>query len=143
MSVTLHWDGLADFKIDLKKLPANLAHDADPIVDAAANGAVTDIKRGYPRRSGNLQDHVFVSRLDKGKDTAARIVKNTAPLAFIFENGTQARHYFTAKRGVIHATGKMPPGHVFIPAVIKRRRAMNVQLKELLERHGLVVTGEA
>jgi hypothetical protein len=143
MSVTLHWDGLAEFKVDLEQLPESLAVDADAIVDAAANGAVSDIKKGYPRRSGSLQDHVFVSRLDKGKFTSARLVKNTAPLAFIFERGTRARHYFTKQKGVLHATGMMPPGNVFIPAVIKRRRAMNVQLKALLERHGLVVLGEA
>ena len=141
MSVTLQWDGLDAFKVELEKLPVNLTAEADPIVDAAANGAVGDIKRGYPRRTGNLQDHVFVSRLEKGKTTAARIVKNTAPLAFIFENGTQARHYFTVN-GKKHETGRMPPGHVFIPAVIKRRRAMNFELKALLEKHGLVVTGD-
>lgn len=141
MSVTLHWDGLEEFKANLDQLPDRLTAEADQMVDAAANGAVADIKKGYPRRTGNLQGHVFVSRLDKGKTTAARIVKNTAPLAFIFEHGTQARHYITIN-GKKHETGKMPPGHVFVPAVIRRRRAMNVELKALLQKHGLVVSGD-
>jgi hypothetical protein len=143
MSVTMHWDGLEAFKAELSQMPKAVVEEADPIVKGAADGASADIKKGYPFRSGNLRNHVFVSRLDKGKDFAGYIVKNTAPLAFIFENGTQARHYFTKQRGVLHATGRMPPGHVFVPAVIKRRRAMYARLKELLVKHGLVVSGDA
>jgi hypothetical protein len=79
-----------------------------------------------------------VSHQDKGRFSAGAIVKNTAKHAWIFENGTQARHNdLGANRG------SMPPGHVFIPAVIKRRRIMYQQLRALLERHGLKVSGDA
>jgi len=138
MSVTLKWDGLDEFKADLEKLPEGLTTDSDPIVSSAANGAAADIRAGYPTRTGNLKKNVFVSRLDKGKDFRGYIVKNTAPHAFIFENGTQARHTaIGANRGA------MPPGHVFVPAVIRRRRQMYEQLKALLVRYGLVVSGDA
>lgn len=137
MSVVLHWDGLDEFTADLEKMPESLATDADPIAADAANGAAGDIRTGYPVRTGNLRKNVFVSRLNKGKDFAGYIVKNPAPHAFIFENGTQARHTSIGAN-----RGSMPPGHVFVPAVIKRRRAMYVQLKALLVRYGLVVSGE-
>lgn len=138
MSVTLKWDGLEAFKAELDKLPEDLTTDADPIVHTAADSAAEDIKAAYPVRTGNLRNHVYVSQRDKGKDTSVWMVKNTAKHAFIFENGTQARHTsIGANRGA------MPPGHVFIPAVIKRRRQMYQRLKDLLARKGLVVTGDA
>jgi hypothetical protein len=138
MSVTLHWDGLSEFRADLEHLPEGLTTDSDPIVASAANGAAADIRAGYPKRTGNLKKNVFVSRLDKGKDFAGYIVKNPAPHAFIFENGTQARHTAIGAN-----RGSMPPGHVFVPAVIRRRRAMYLQLKALLVTYGLVVSGDA
>lgn len=142
MSVSLHWDGLDAFEADLEHMPEGLATDAQPITESAANSAAAEAKANYPFRSGNLRNHVFVSRYDKGKLSNGYIVKNTAKLAWIFEKGTEARHYFTKQRGVIHATGKMPPGRVFVPAMQKWRRKMNVQLKGLLEKYGLVVSGE-
>jgi Bacteriophage HK97-gp10, putative tail-component len=138
MSVTLKWDGLDEFKADLERLPEGLTTESDPIVATAAHEAASEIRAAYPTRTGNLKKNVFVSRLDKGKDFVGYIVKNSAPHAFIFENGTQARHTsIGANRGA------MPPGHVFVPAVIRRRRQMYEQLKALLVRHGLVVSGDA
>jgi hypothetical protein len=142
MSVTLHWSGLDDFKVNLAALPDTLGAEADPIVDAAANAAAAEIRAGYPGTAASLAGHVFVSRLDKGKTTSARLVKNTSPLAFIFENGTQVRHYVSV-HGKPHLTGRMPPLHVFVPPIIKHRRAMYVELKALLERNGLIVIGDA
>jgi hypothetical protein len=40
-------------------------------------------------------------------------------------------------------TGRMPPGNIFIPAVVRRRREMYEQLKAMLTRHGLEVSGNA
>jgi hypothetical protein len=37
----------------------------------------------------------------------------------------------------------MPPGNIFIPAVMRARRLMYQQLKALLVRHGLIAQGEA
>ncbi len=128
----------ADLKATLKTLPTDLAGEASHIVEAAANAAAADIKEGYPVRTGNLRDHVYVSHQDKGRLIVGAVVKNTAKHAYIFENGTQARHTdLGANRG------SMPPGHVFVPAVIKRRRLMNEQLRELAVRKGLTVTGDA
>ena len=142
MSVTLHWSGLDEFKVNLSKLPDTLGAASEVIVDRAATNAAADIRQGYPATAESLSSHVFISTIDKGKTTKARIVKNTSPLAFIFENGTQARHYFSKGRRAIHLTGRMPPSHVFVPRIIKYRKIMYGELKSMLVAQGLVVTGE-
>jgi len=64
-------------------------------------------------------------------------VQNTAKHAWLFENGTQARHTdLGANRG------SMPPGHVFIPIIIRRRRVMFEVLRRVLTEHGLLASGE-
>ena len=66
------------------------------------------------------------------------VVTNTSPHAWMFENGTQVRHTrIGANRGA------MPPGHVFIPEAERQRRQMFGAFKDMLEREGLVVTGDA
>jgi len=138
MPVTLRWDGLDAFKADLKKLPDNVTTEADPIVQRSAKEAAAEIKAAYPVRTGTLRNRVFVSRVDKGKHFAGAIVKNTAPHAHLYELGTQARHTdIGANRG------SMPAGHVFVPRIIRHRRAMYVKLKALLVKYGAVVSGDA
>lgn len=133
----LVFNGLAELRAELRQLPAELAGEAGEIVSGAAEGAKNDIVEAYPERTGNLRSRVTVSRTaGSGLYGVAAIVKNTAKHAWIFENGTQARHTdIGANRGA------MPAGHVFIPAVIRRRRQMYERLKGLLTKHGLVVSG--
>jgi hypothetical protein len=133
------WEGFDEFRTALRNLPADLTGEAGHIVEATANGAAVDIKRGYAahRRSGNLQSGVTVTHVDKGKFSAGAIVKNTAKHANIFEVGTQARHTAIGAN-----RGSMPPGHVFVPVVVRARRRMFAQLKDMLVRHGLVVSGD-
>jgi len=131
------WNGLEEFKAALRALPAELTDEASGIVEANANAVVAEIQAGYPVRTGDLRDHVAVTFTTSHYATGA-VVKNTSKLAYIFENGTQARHN---KLGANR--GSMPPGHVFIPAIIRRRRVMYEQLADLLTRHGLQVSGVA
>lgn len=136
----LVFNGLAELKAALRALPEELTGEASNIVDGTVNGAAVEIRSGYAKhsRSGRLQGGVIVTRVDRGKFTAGAIVKNTAKHAAIFENGTQARHTdLGANRG------SMPPGHVFVPVVIRRRRSMYQSLKDLLVRKGLQVSGDA
>jgi hypothetical protein len=134
----LVWDGLAELRAQLRSLPRELAGEASDIVTGAADGAKSDIVAAYPERTGNLRDHVIVSKAPAGIYGAGAVVKSTAKHAWMFENGTQARHTALGAN-----RGSMPPGHVFIPAVIRRRRAMYADLKALLVRHGLRVSGDA
>jgi hypothetical protein len=134
----LRFDGLAELRAALRELPSDLTSEASHIVEGAANSAAADIKPAYPVRTGHLRDGLTVTHFDQGKFSTGAIVKNTAPHAFMFENGTQVRHTdIGANRG------SMPPGHVFIPRVIRARRRMYEELKALLVRSGLQVSGDA
>lgn len=131
------FSGLDELRAALRTLPADLTGEASHIVEAHANAAAADIKAGYPGRTGDLRDHVEVTFSTSGTSTGA-VIRNTSKHAWLFENGTQARHTAIGAN-----RGSMPPGHVFIPAVVRRRRAMYGQLQDLLERHGLIVSGTA
>lgn len=140
MSVSLRWDGLEELRAALRQLPEELAGEARHIVEAKANQAAADAKQGYSAhtRSGHLQAGLTVTHYENGKLSAGAIVKNAAKHAFIFEYGTQARHTAIGAN-----RGSMPPGHVFVPPMQRRRREMYEQLKDLLVRKGLLVSGDA
>lgn len=136
--------GLEALKEALRTLPAELAAEASREVEGAANGAAVAIRTIYGQHvaTGHLQRDVTVEHLSAGQFGAGSIVKANGRIAWLFENGSQARHYITL-RGNRHELGKMPPAHVFIPTMIRARAAMYEKLADLLERHGLVVTGKA
>lgn len=140
--VRLVFNGLAELKAALLHLPADLTGEATHLVDGIANGAAADLKAAYPERTGHLRAGVSVTHVDRGTFSAGAIVKSTAPHAWLFDNGSQARHYIT-KNGKTHVTGAMPPTHVFVKTLVEARRRMWEQLRGLLERHGLVVSGDA
>jgi hypothetical protein len=140
VSASVRWSGLDELKAQLRTMPEELTDEGGQIAEDEANGAADDIRQGYQRhvRSGRLARGVRVTHFARGKFSAGAIVKSAAPHAWIFENGTQARHTAIGAN-----RGSMPPGHVFVPAVVRRRRRMYERLKELLTRRGLVVTGDA
>lgn len=135
----LKFDGLDELREQLRKLPQELAAEASGIVLTVAYAAAAEMRAGYEahRVSGELAEGVTVTRFDAGKVAAGVIVKNRSKLAFIFENGTQTRQTALGAN-----RGSMPPGHVFVPAITKARRSMYAKLKDLLARHGLVVSGD-
>lgn len=136
----LRFEGLDELRAELRRLPADLVGEASNIIEATANAAAVEIRSAYAphSKSGHLQSGVIVTHQDAGKWSAGAIVKSSSPHAYIFEHGTRARHTdLGANRGA------MPAGNVFIPAVVKARRSMYQRLKDMLERHGLIVTGEA
>jgi hypothetical protein len=136
--------GVAELRAALQALPAELAGEAGHLVEAAANGAALEVRRAYGahRVTGNLQEHVLVNTRAAGPLGVNYQVKSSARHAWLFEYGTQARHYVTVK-GRRHVTGRMPPANLFVPIAIRARRAMAATLVDLLERHGLTVTGTA
>ncbi len=143
MSVHFKIEGLDALLADLRKLPAELAGEAGKFVEGRANGAGVAVRTGYAahRDSGNLQDHVAVEKRAAGRFGVAYVVKSTARHAYVFENGSQARHYIT-KNGVKKLTGSMPlpPQHVFVPAMERARyQLFDEDLRGLLTRAGLEV----
>lgn len=134
----LVFNGLDDLRAALRQLPEELTGEASHILEAAANGAAVDIRSGYAghRRSGDLQDKVTVEHGVSGF-AASAVVKSNSRHAWLFENGSQARHTAIGAN-----RGSMPPAHVFVPVLIRKRRAMYDQLKDLLTRKGLLVSGD-
>ncbi len=131
-------EGFADFREALRSLPPELSGEAGRLVEASTNAATAAIKAGYHVKSGNLAGHVY-STIQRNGAGAIGTVKNTAKHAWIYENGTQARHYVTVN-GVQHLTGRMPPFHVFVPAMLRERRRLDNDLADVLVRAGLEVT---
>jgi hypothetical protein len=143
VSVTFEIEGLEELRMALRHLPTDLAGEATHLVQAATNGAEATIKAGYAAHvvSGELLKK-FTATLTVTGIAALGTLRNRSPLAFIFENGTEARHY-VSKHGVTHLTGRMRGLHVFVPTMIRKRRQLDDGLRDLLERHGLIVSETA
>lgn len=138
MSARVTLNGFDELRAALRALPAELTAEADHIVEGAANGAAADIMSGYGDHvvTGHLRDRVVVDHGASSAFTSKSTVKSTSPHAFMFENGTQARHTASGAN-----RGAMPPFHVFIPAAIRARRRMTDQLIALVRSAGLLVSG--
>lgn len=143
MSNRFTFDGLSELRDALRSLPADLTAEAGNIIESAMNGAEATVRATYAEhtRTGDLMNHLSSSLTVSGFSVVG-VVKNTSRLAWIFENGTQARHYITVN-GKRKELGRMPPAHIFIPTMVAKRRQMYERLKDLLVRHGLAVSGEA
>jgi Bacteriophage HK97-gp10, putative tail-component len=129
------WEDLDELKAQLRALPHELAAEGAEIVERTAEAAAAEMRATYPERTGNLRKGVKVQKTNTSEFGAVATVVNTAPHSYIFEHGTVARH-----TDIGADRGSMPPGHVFIPIVERRRRDMYLNdFAELLERAGLTV----
>jgi hypothetical protein len=130
------WEGLAELKEGLRRLPDELKGDASNRALGAANGAAVEIRRGYEQTAESLAQAVVVERDAPGPFAAGAKVVTRHKLAWLFENGTQVRHTaFGANRGA------MRPQHVFVPPIMRARIRFYQELMDLLRRKGLLVTG--
>ena len=144
MSARITWDGLDELKAALRRLPDDLRGEADRIAEDAANGATTAIKTiyGQHRVTGHLQNSTVVEQEQTGPFGVAYRVRVSDPIAWLFDNGSQARHWAGGK-STGRMWGKTPPTHAFVKTMIRFRRVMYPKMKTMLVRHGLSVTGEA
>lgn len=144
----LVFTGLEELKAALRALPADLTSEASQIVLEAGTDAAATVRGVYDAHvvSGRLAKSVTVAVQSAGQFGAAVVVKVNDPIAWLFDNGSQARHYFTV-HGVQHNTGEMgsrtPPTHIFSGTMARRRRRMYQDLRTLLETHGLLVRSDA
>lgn len=135
-------NGIKDLKEALRMLPEELTDEGGSIVRFHALAAAGRIRAGYPARTGNLRNGVAIETDTSGFGSRYGVrytVVQKARHAYIYEYGTVARHYYTKKRGVEHATGAMPAGNVFVPVMIDVRQRMQDDLVWLLVRKGLAV----
>jgi hypothetical protein len=142
----MKWTGLDELREQLRRLPADLAAEAAPIVTAAAEAAATELRGVYlaHEKSGNLASRVTLSpSIGAGQFGARVVLKSSAKHAWLFDNGSQARHY--VRDGKDHKTGQMwghsAPTHVAVGTIIKHRRIMEDALRGIVERAGFTVTG--
>jgi len=123
----------------LLDLPRDLTARAVSIVEGEAAGAAAEIKAAYPEGdTGNLRRGVRVGtpRNAKSDHAVRRVVRSTAPHATLFETGTQTRQTTLG-----YNRGFMPGANIFVPVVVRRRRAMFDQLVTIVEEAGLDVRG--
>jgi hypothetical protein len=139
------WNGLNEYREELRQLPEACTGEAAHIVEAGANGAYVTISAVYGAHhfTGTLQKRLTLSPLKvSGQFTTGLKLTSGSPIAWLFDNGSQARHYVTEK-GVTHVTGRMPPSHIFSSTVGKTKRAIVQNLKDMVMRRGATsVSGE-
>jgi hypothetical protein len=144
MGVQFRLDGLAELQEELRQLPAQLTGEAQKIVEAEANAAAVAIRRVYA-------DHVVSGRLLRGVEVVLESksfgvvykVVSRSPIAWLFDNGSQARHWATrGGRSTGTMWGQTPPTHVFVRTMMAARVKMWKALALLLTRHGLKVSGD-
>jgi len=133
----LRINGLPELRAQLQQLPVALTREGAVIVEVQAEAALREMTAAYPRKSGNLRGNLRMAVTSTGASTSARVT-NRAKHAYIFEQGTKARQWSSGK-----STGVMPAGRVFIPIAQQRRRILLAALIDLVETHGLHVTGAA
>lgn len=144
----MRFDGLDELRAQLRKLPSDLAEEASSIVLDAGNETVDVVGAVYGAhdKTGNLSRGLTVRASAAGPYGTGALVKSAAKHAWLFDNGSQARHYVT-KGGKTHPTGAMwgrrAPTHIFARTAARKRREMYVKLKALLVSHGMTVTGDA
>ena len=141
------FEGMQEFREALRNLPMDLRNEGTVIVERAANNAMRETFQAYPISMGRKRRGRFIpgGQLRKGLRIAyesspfgARaVVRNTAPHAFIFENGTEMRETAQGWK-----RGSARPGRIFVPIMIKHRRRMNSELIGLLRRAGLIVISD-
>jgi len=133
--------GLDELKKELRTLPADLASEGLHAAEASANASFVQIKTVY-------QQHRFTGKLANmltiGSNAKGYTVRSNSPLAWLFDNGSQARHWDTGKStGKMWGHTPMPPLHIFSGTMARERRRFAAALKAIVERHGLTVKGDA
>lgn len=135
----MKWNGLDEFYDQLRTMPAEMTGEAAHITEGVANAAALEIRSAYPvGPTGNLRDQVYVTHWERGHQfSVGAIVKSAAPHAWLYENGSAARHYYTKATGTKHETGAMSAHHTFVRTMMDHRRRYYGLLADLLKRHGI------
>jgi len=148
MKAFVVWNGLQEYMDALRQMPAECAGEAKHIVEGEVNAAYVTISAVYGahRHTGTLQKRLTITNLKVGGQyTTGLKLTSGSPIAWLFDNGSQARHY-TSANGVEHKTGAMwgktPPTHIFTKTVAKGKRAVVDRIKTMMLRRGATAVTE-
>jgi hypothetical protein len=141
MSASVRWEGLDELRAQLRNLPAELTAEASHIVQGTANAAIVDMRAEYP--AGELRDKLYQSTVGRGVYGVGILIKNSSGWAWHWDHGTALRHRSKSGGSTGAEWGGKTPPHTFARNMAQKRRLMYDQLKALLERTGLRVSGEA
>lgn len=133
------WSGLSQLQAELRALPEDCRVEGMKVVEGHVNRAYATIAKVYAAHvfTGTLLHRLKISTVALGL-----VLRSGSPLAWLFDNGSKARHYFTVN-GVRHLTGRMPATHIFSRTVGFTKRQIRQDLKDMLLRRGASsVTGE-
>ncbi len=138
------FQGLDELREELRQLPTELAGEASSIVLDAGEQAATTVRAIYDQHivTGHLAKSVTVGTQAAGQYGAGAIVRVNDALAWLFDNGSQARHKVKGS-STGQMWGRTPPTHAFSGTMARGRRQMYSTLRGLLETHGLIVSGDA
>jgi hypothetical protein len=140
------WSGLEEFRDALKRLPTDLRDDAAAIMNEEVEAARAAIDADYAQHefTGNLRARLLLTTKYDGPFGYRAELRNRAHHAWLFDNGSEARHYVHEKSGRIHATGKMwgktPPAHTFVRNAMRARERIQTRIVAMMEAAGLEVT---
>jgi hypothetical protein len=139
------WTGLNEYQAELKRLPDVCTDETAKLIEGEVNGAYVTVSQVYGahRHTGTLQNRLRIAPLKRrGQFIAGLELVSGSPIAWLFDNGSQARHWASGKStGTMW--GKTPPTHIFARTVGRARRALTLQYRAMLLRHGAVrVSGE-
>ena len=143
MKNRLEIKGLKKAQQDLLQLPNSLAVSALDVVNTRARETADEIRRAYPRKTGNLRSSVKVERGKKSGTrrlaVASATIKVGSPVAHLIEDGTVARH--TSLGPEYGNRGQLYGQHVFWPRVLRLNRDLQPEFVAIARAQGLKVTG--
>lgn len=140
MSVTVKWDGLDQFKKDLRNLPEDLAEEAADPVEDAAEFTASSLRQSYPiGDTGNLRGGVVVTT-ERNRFGVASMVKSKSPHAHLWEFGTENRK---TRQGWARGISGEHEQQGLVPIAARNRRRMYDALMGVLQKAGFQVSGRA
>jgi hypothetical protein len=136
-TLSVKWDGLDTFKQELQALTSDLIREAEGILVASAFDAADAVRDAYPYREGGLIRGVTVEP-SRGRTLAGAEVKNLAPHAIIYEDGTVTR---ATHRG--YNRGRTIGTPTFRPITARYRdRALSAVTARIYAHGAASVTGD-
>ena len=140
MPATLTLGGVDMLRRQLAALPRILTEDGRRIAQKTADAAAARITGRYQAaaKTGTLARRVLRKPLGGGEGKVMEDVASRAPHGWLYEHGSRFRR---TRRNV--PRGRMPAADVFVPTMIMYRSVMMRDLRAMLERNGIQVTGDA